>query len=100
MNKTDIIEKVAKKGNRPAMEVEVILNAILYEINHALINKERVEIRNFGIFKVVKRKARLARNWTTQERMEVPARLDIIFKPGEKVLRKLRMRASQSVYQG
>jgi integration host factor subunit beta len=42
----------------------------------------RIELRNFGVFEVRRRKPRKARNPHTGERLAVPERLVVTFKPG------------------
>ena len=48
-----------------------------------LASKGRVELRNFGVFEVRRRKPRKARNPRTGERVSVPAKLVVTFKPGQ-----------------
>jgi integration host factor subunit beta len=49
------------------------------------LNEGRMELRNFGIFEVKKRKPRRARNPRTGERVDVPAKLVVTFKPGQEM---------------
>jgi nucleoid DNA-binding protein len=51
-------------------------------ITEALVQKGRIELRNFGIFEVRKRKPRRARNPRTGEGVAVPAKLVVAFTPG------------------
>jgi integration host factor subunit beta len=41
-----------------------------------------MELRDFGVFEVKQRKPRQARNPRTGEKVSVPARLVVTFKPG------------------
>ena len=50
-----------------------------------LSDGKRIELRNFGIFHVKKRKRRIARNPKTGEVVPVPERLAVVFKPGLKM---------------
>jgi nucleoid DNA-binding protein len=45
----------------------------------------RVELRNFGVFEVKRRKARMARNPQTGERVAVPEKHGVTFKVGRVV---------------
>jgi DNA-binding protein HU-beta/integration host factor subunit beta len=45
----------------------------------------RIELRNFGVFEVKKGKPRQARNPRTGEKVKVPARLVVTFKPGREM---------------
>src|SRR5271163_3072239 len=51
-------------------------------ITKALVQEGRIELRNFGVFEVKKRKPRKARNPRTGEKVTVPARMVVTFKPG------------------
>ena len=51
-------------------------------ITETLVEEGRIELRNFGVFEVRRRKPRQARNPRTGERVIVPARLVVTFKPG------------------
>jgi nucleoid DNA-binding protein len=48
-----------------------------------LANEGRIELRNFGVFEVRRRKARKARNPRTGKAVEVPAKVVVTFKPGQ-----------------
>jgi nucleoid DNA-binding protein len=57
-----------------------------------LLNEGRIELRNFGVFEVKRRRARKARNPRTGEKVNVPARMVVAFKPG----REMQERVNQS----
>jgi nucleoid DNA-binding protein len=50
-------------------------------VAEVLLKHGRVEIDGFGEFELVRRKPRLARNPRTGERIDVPARTGVRFKP-------------------
>lgn len=50
----------------------------------------RVELRNFGVFQIKKREARMARNPRTGEKVPVKAKSVVTFKPGKEM--ELRVR--------
>ena len=54
-------------------------------ITQTLVEEGRIELRNFGVFEVKKRKPRKARNPRTGEKVKVPARLVVTFKPGREM---------------
>jgi integration host factor subunit beta len=54
-------------------------------ITETLVEQGRIELRNFGVFEVKKRKPRQARNPRTGERVKVPARIVVTFKPGREM---------------
>jgi integration host factor subunit beta len=54
-------------------------------ITETLVAQGRIELRNFGVFEVKKRKRRTARNPRTGEKVKVPAKLVVTFKPGREM---------------
>jgi integration host factor subunit beta len=54
-------------------------------ITETLVEEGRIELRNFGVFEVKKRKPRKARNPRTGEKVKVPARMVVTFKPGREM---------------
>ena len=61
-------------------DIEKILKIIFSEILDALKNGRNVEIRGFGTYKIIKRKARLGRNPKTSESVQIPAKKAIKWK--------------------
>jgi nucleoid DNA-binding protein len=53
-----------------------------------LLKKGRVEIDGFGAFELQKRKARRARNPRTGERIDLPAKVVVKFKPASALKRQ------------
>jgi nucleoid DNA-binding protein len=54
-------------------------------ITETLVQEGRIELRNFGVFEVKKRKPRKARNPRTGEKVKVPSKLVVTFKPGREM---------------
>ena len=52
MNKSELIEALAKEKDLPLRKAEEVVNTVFGEMENALINEERVEIRGLGSFKV------------------------------------------------
>ena len=51
-------------------------------ITETLVDEGRIELRNFGVFEVKRRRARKARNPRTGESVSVPERSVVTFKAG------------------
>lgn len=87
MTKADLVEQVAdaigpgitKKDC--ALVVEGFLNAV----KQALAQRQHIEIRGFGTFKIRRRKSRMARNPRTGDPVRVPARAVPVFKPSKEL---------------
>jgi nucleoid DNA-binding protein len=59
-------------------------------IVETLCEEGRIELRNFGVFEVKKRAARKARNPRTGQRVDVPQKFVVTFKPGKEMEEKVR----------
>src|SRR5262245_48780834 len=61
------------------MVFESIIQTLVENDDH------RIELRNFGVFEVKRREARKARNPRTGEKVDVPPKSVVIFKPGKRM---------------
>ena len=76
-------------------EVEVALNVILSQLENALVNGERIEIRGFGSFNCRQRPPRVARNPKSGEAVNLPAKVTIHFKPGKEMRDRVNAASDQ-----
>ena len=83
MNKTDLIDAVAKSARLSKKDTEVAINAVLDTISDALVKEEKVVLVGFGTFEVRKRAARKGRNPSTKEEIHIPASNAPVFKAGK-----------------
>ncbi len=90
MTKKEMAQAIAQEMDLPQMQVKEIVQRVFDGIVEALLENGRIELRNFGIFEVKKRKPRQARNPKTGEKVKVPARLAVTFKPGREMLEQVR----------
>ena len=90
MLKSELIERIAEQNpHLYQRDAETIVNAILDTITSALARGDRVELRGFGVFTVRKRHARTGRNPRTGERVAVPEKGALAFKPSQDMHRRL-----------
>jgi nucleoid DNA-binding protein len=82
MTKKNIVRRIADELNRTELETKLIVQKTLDAIINVLADEGRVELRNFGVFNVKKRKPRLARNPRSGEKVMVGERFTVTFKPG------------------
>ena len=82
MTKKDIVLRVSAETGLKQLDVKKIVQKSLEQIVKALAAGETVELRNFGIFKVKQRKGRTGRNPRTGEKVPVPPKRVVVFKPG------------------
>lgn len=73
MNKTQLIDAIAKAANLKKKDAEAALNATTAAIAEALKNGDSVQLIGFGTFKVTNRKARTGRNPKTGETIQIAA---------------------------
>jgi DNA-binding protein HU-beta len=83
MNKTELIDAVANKGDFTKKDAEKAVNAVLDAVTAALAAGEKIQIVNFGTFEVKTRAARTGRNPKTGETMEIAASKTPAFTAGK-----------------
>ncbi len=89
MNKTELIQKLAKKTGMTIKDSEIAVNAIFdAKPGKGIIAVEldagrKVTIPGFGVFKTVARKARTGINPKTGEKINIPAKKYPTFKAGK-----------------
>lgn len=83
MTKRDIVLKISDKiTNLKQSEIMDVVQMTLDTIIDSLANGEKVELRNFGVFKIKSRKPKKGRNPRTGELVPVPERKTVVFKSG------------------
>ncbi len=83
MTKKDIVQKIVEELNLQPSVARKAVQRTLDLIIETLATEGRIELRNFGIFQVARRAPRIARNPRTRERVIVPERYVVTFKPGK-----------------
>ncbi len=90
MTKKDIILKVSDETNIKQIDVKRIVQKTFDYVVEALARGEKIELRNFGVFKVKQRKSRTGRNPRTGQVVPVPPRKVVVFKPGLEMKQKIK----------
>ncbi len=83
MTKKDIIEIISQKTNLKKNHTKAIVECVFDVFIDILAQEGRIEVRNFGVFKVKQTPARVGRNPVTKESADVPARNIVQFKAGK-----------------
>ena len=83
MNKTELIEAIAKETGLKKKDAEAAVGAFIGAIEGALAKGEKVQLVGFGTFEVRNRAAKQGRNPRTGETMTVPASKVPAFKAGK-----------------
>ena len=82
MTKKEIVIRIADQTDIKQIDTKKVVQLTLDTIVDSLSKGETVELRNFGIFKVKSRKARLGRNPKTGESVRIPEKKAVTFKAG------------------
>ena len=90
MVKSELIHKLCNlHPNMIKKDIEKILDIVFSEIVDALCRGENIEIRGFGTYKIIKRKARQGRNPQNSETVQIPAKKAIKWKMSKILYNKL-----------
>ena len=73
MNKTQLIEVVAKQADLKKKDAEAAVNAVISAIENALVEGDKVQLVGFGTFEVKDRAERTGKNPRTGESITIPA---------------------------
>jgi len=83
MTKSELITLLAtKQPHLLPKDIDLAVNNIIDTMIATLVNGNRIEVRGFGAFSTVDRKACLGRNPKTGDAVSLPKRRSIHFKAG------------------
>ena len=92
MTKKEIVKKISEDIGLTQLKTKDIVQRTLDAIIKTLVAEGRIELRNFGVFEVKQRAPRKARNPRTGDKVYVPSKNVVTFKPGkemEELVRKM-----------
>ena len=98
MTKKEIVKTISEEIGLTQLKTKEIVQKTFDAIVDTLVADERIELRNFGVFEVKRRAARKARNPRTGEKVFVPEKFVVTFKPGKEMeerVRELERRAAE-----
>lgn len=88
VTKADLVKTIAAEFGYSKTEARASVDAFFEALTEAIVEGNRIEARGFGAFTVKQSNAKAgARNPKTGERVYVPARRKVAFKPG-RILRE------------
>ena len=93
MTKKEIVRQISERADLTQLKTKEIVQWTFDAIIETLIKDGRIELRNFGVFEVRRRKARRARNPRTNERVSVPEKNVVTFQPGKEMEERVRVNA-------
>ncbi len=83
MNKSELLERIAKESSISKSEIEFVLNKTIEIIAKTVSKGEEVKLIGFGTFDQSNRKERQGRNPKTGSRIQIPATRVPRFRPGK-----------------
>lgn len=85
VTKKEIVKAISDEIGLTQLKTKEVVQKTFEAIIEALAEGGRIELRNFGVFEVKRRAARKARNPRTGERVSVPGKYVVTFKPGKEM---------------
>jgi integration host factor subunit beta len=89
ITKKDLVDRIAERSGNKRVVVKRIVQRFLEEIINELGEGNRLEFRDFGVFEVRARAARMAQNPKTMEKVQVPSKRTVKFKIGRLMKERL-----------
>ncbi len=90
LTKRDLVTQISKETGITQLDVYSVIQKALDGIIDALKCGKHVEFREFGVFEITARKARIGRNPNKPEDVvQIPARKVVKFKPGKRMRQML-----------
>jgi len=81
MVRSELVTKLAHQyPNILRKDIERIIDIIFFEITSALAKGRNIEIRGFGTYKIINRKARTGRNPKNSKTVQIPAKKAVKWK--------------------
>ena len=86
MTKRDLVVRISRETGIIQEDVQAVIQKTLDHIIEGLKDGEHIEFRDFGVFEVILRKARIGRNPNRPaDVVQIPERKVVKFKPGKKM---------------
>ncbi len=90
MTKKEIVRTISEQIGLTQLRTKEIVQKTFDAIVDTLVKDGRIELRNFGVFEVKRRASRKARNPRTGDKVFVPEKFVVTFKPGKEMEERVR----------
>ena len=90
MTKKEIVRTISEEIGLTQLQTKEIVQKTFDAIIDTLVKEKRIELRNFGVFEVKVRAPRKARNPRTGDKVFVPEKFVVTFKPGKEMEARVR----------
>jgi len=85
MIKADIVKRLAKTLEMKDKDALDVVDGIIESLKEVICQYQRLEIRDFGVFQIKKRKERIGRNPRDKKEYPIPARSVVTFRIGKEL---------------
>jgi nucleoid DNA-binding protein len=90
VTKKEIVRTISEEIGLTQLQTKEIVQKTFDAIVDTLVTDGRIELRNFGVFEVKRRAARKARNPRTGDKVFVPEKFVVTFKPGKEMEERVK----------
>jgi integration host factor subunit beta len=90
VTKKEIVRTISEEIGLTQLQTKEIVQKTFDAIVKALVAEHRIELRNFGVFEVKRRAPRKARNPRTGDKVFVPEKFVVTFKPGKEMEERVK----------
>jgi len=90
VTKKEIVRTISEEIGLTQLKTKEIVQKTFDAIVETLVEDGRIELRNFGVFEVKRRAPRKARNPRTGDKVYVPEKFVVTFKPGKEMEQRVR----------
>ncbi len=87
--KKEIIKEIHSIFGTSENNIKKITQDIIDVLIETLIEKKKINIKNFGALKIKRKQSRIGRNPKTKEKFNISARNSIVFKPSSLIKKKV-----------
>ena len=91
VTKKDLVDRISDRSGLKRVAVKRVVQQFLEEIITELGTGNRLEFRDFGVFEIRERAARIAQNPKTMEKVPVPPKRTVKFKVGRLMRERLQV---------
>lgn len=85
MNKGELVDQIAADAKITKKQAESALDSFINATTHSLKKGDKLSLIGFGTFEVRERSAREGVNPATGDKLKIPAKKVVKFKPGKKL---------------
>ncbi len=90
MNNKEFTSELARRIGRTTKETGTLMTALVSEMAVQLADGNQINVSGFGVFDVKKKVEHVTTHPTTRQRMLVPPRMEVKFKPSQTIKDKLK----------